>query len=393
MKAGETIESFAQRVGCSSSEIRSLNHFPGGVPQAGQSIVVPERCVHPADANNQVSASLERVRGNAAEQNRLNGQMNQFSKVRTWPGTPGRYHSYEEVAMEALQKEVKEGTIDASLLKDKNFIRDFANKIKQMNNNANVETLGTIKVPVTERMNSNMDVRQNDKGKSLSQMKEDLTRTSAALFGPENDIGSVVADYVDSQQKDGAAIKTVTKIAGTALVMAVTGGAGGILIGAATVAAGTVAVDVTVDLSDNAYSQIVNGGDPLTYDQIEDIITNAFQDGVVTGLTFGIGRYVKSLTSLNNLGKAGIEITGKTVVGSGKDLITKGQVSIEGVLFNVVYSSAGKLVSLKPVLSKVGINGNTATVVNQTAMNTAKTELKDSIGVNTSETVEVDADS
>ena len=56
------------------------------------------------------------------------------------------------------------------------------------------------------------------------------------------------------------------------------------------------------------------------------------------------------MTSLNNLGKAGIEITGKTVVGSGKDLITKGQVSIEGVLFNVVYSSAGKLVSLKPVL-------------------------------------------
>ena len=41
----------------------------------------------------------------------------------------------------------------------------------------------------------------------------------------------------------------------------------------------------------------------------------------------------------------------------------------------------------------MGINGNTATVVNQTAMNTAKTELKDSIGVNTSETVEVDADS
>ena len=99
------------------------------------------------------------------------------------------------------------------------------------------------------------------------------------------------------------------------------------------------------------------------------------------------------MTSLNNLGKAGIEITGKTVVDLGKDLITKGQVSIEGVLFNVVYSSAGKLVSLKPVLSKVGINGNTATVVNQTAMNTAKTELKDSIGVNTSETVEVDADS
>lgn len=172
MKAGETIESFAQRVGCKPSEIRRLNHFPGGIPQAGQSIVVPERCVHPADANNQVSASSERARGNAAEQNRLNGQMNQFSKVRTWPGNPGRYHSYEEVAMEALQKEVKEGTIDASLLKDKNFIRDFANKIKQMNNNANVSTLGKINVPVTERMDSNMSVRQDDREHTRIQQRQ-----------------------------------------------------------------------------------------------------------------------------------------------------------------------------------------------------------------------------
>ncbi len=762
MKAGETIESFAQRVGCKPSEIRRLNHFPGGIPQAGQSIVVPERCVHPADANNQVSASSERARGNAAEQNRLNGQMNQFSKVRTWPGNPGRYHSYEEVAMEALQKEVKEGTIDASLLKDKNFIRDFANKIKQMNNNANVSTLGKINVPVTERMDSNMSVRQDGRehtriqqrqqqemraggsladsmyeainnhkwgldennfknslakinsnniigvldsyksakgntagkslisdifdetsntlekrknaagkiitalkqraakalgssndprlkgeiaaiqkeidsfwsmgigscdtlkldaaidrlvaaikaietttsreansvnssdaidigrgistqsqsaldaqlkadgwsadlyegmkwlynksgysnifgkteqldeivqakinrfnskmnavanaskkggeaafnaeferqfgvpynkkiaaayrkqqekyamaistqqtldvfkntmgninsanystlcstysqflidagiakskqdvmsmlhqemmkqgidpnkatdaqkttfmrkflsgvqkdlqanvnkytgGKSLPQMKKDLISTGGALFGASNDISTTVADYVDSQQKGGAVVKSVVKIAGTAAVMALTGGAGGVLVGAASVAAGTTIANATVEISDNAYSVIVNGGEPLSYDQIEDIMTNALQDGLVTGLTFGIGKYAKSLTSLNKLGQAGVEITGKTVVGSGKDLVTKGQISIEGVVFNVIYSSAGKLVSLKPVLSKTGMSDQAATIINTTTTNTVKSELKDSIGVNTSGTVDID---
>ena len=157
MKAGETVESFAQRTGCPVSEINRLNHFPGGVPQAGQQIKVPEKYVKATDSNNfAVNKNAERAKGNAAEEQRVENTMGKLSNVYEQKNTKGKYQSYDDYTSRLIQNEVKNGTLPESALNDKNLHKELSQKIKNLNGGADIKSLDSIKCPVSSSYNTKL---------------------------------------------------------------------------------------------------------------------------------------------------------------------------------------------------------------------------------------------
>lgn len=157
MKAGETVESFAQRTGCPVSEINRLNKFPGGVPQAGQQIKVPEKYVKATDSNNfAVNKNAERAKGNAAEEQRVENTMGKLSNVYEQKNTKGKYQSYDDYTSRLIQNEVKNGTLPESALNDKNLHKELSQKIKNLNGGANIKSLDSIKCPVSSSYNTKL---------------------------------------------------------------------------------------------------------------------------------------------------------------------------------------------------------------------------------------------
>lgn len=157
MKAGETVESFAQRTGCPVSEINRLNQFPGGVPQAGQQIKVPEKYVKATDSNNfAVNRNTERAKGNAAEEQRVENTMGKLSNVYEQKNTKGKYQSYDDYTSRLIQNEVKNGTLPKSALNDKNLHKELSQKIKNLNGGADIKTLDNIKCPVSSSYNTKL---------------------------------------------------------------------------------------------------------------------------------------------------------------------------------------------------------------------------------------------
>lgn len=157
MKAGETVESFAQRTGCPVSEINRLNKFPGGVPQAGQQIKVPEKYVKATDSNNfAVNKNAERAKGNAAEEQRVENTMGKLSNVYEQKNTKGKYQSYDDYTSRLIQNEVKNGTLPESALNDKNLHKELSQKIKNLNGGADIKSLDSIKCPVSSSYNTKL---------------------------------------------------------------------------------------------------------------------------------------------------------------------------------------------------------------------------------------------
>ena len=167
MKAGETVESFAQRTGCPVSEINRLNQFPGGVPQAGQQIKVPEKYVKATDSNNfAVNKNAERAKGNAAEEQRVENTMGKLSNVYEQKNTKGKYQSYDDYTSRLIQNEVKNGTLPESALNDKNLHKELSQKIKNLNGGADIKSLDSIKCPVSSSYNTklkNVEKQQEQK--------------------------------------------------------------------------------------------------------------------------------------------------------------------------------------------------------------------------------------
>lgn len=158
LKAGETISAFAQRVGCSEAEIRQLNKFPGGIPQAGQQIVVPDKYVKATNFNNYgVNASAEKVKGNSAETKRVNQNLDKFSETYEQKGTKGKYASYDDYASRLIQNEIKQGTLPDTAASDKNLHKALTDKIKQLNGNKDIKTLDSIKCPVSADYKKTLD--------------------------------------------------------------------------------------------------------------------------------------------------------------------------------------------------------------------------------------------
>lgn len=112
-------------------------------------------------------------------------------------------------------------------------------------------------------------------------------------FGTKNDIGTRVAKYNESQDAGAAVVKTTAEVgAGIALAAATvaTGGAAGVVASAAVIAGTTMAADVVVETTDRMSSH--NG---LQQGDMSEIMQGATTDGAIAGLTFGVGKYAKTV--------------------------------------------------------------------------------------------------
>lgn len=178
MKAGETVESFAQRTGCPVSEINRLNKFPGGVPQAGQQIKVPEKYVKATDSNNfAVNKNTERAKGNAAEEQRVENTMGKLSNVYEQKNTKGKYQSYDDYTSRLIQNEVKNGTLPKSALNDKNLHKELSQKIKNLNGGADIKSLDSIKCPVSSSYNTKLkNIEQQHEQKKTSNGYDEIVQ-------------------------------------------------------------------------------------------------------------------------------------------------------------------------------------------------------------------------
>ncbi len=112
-------------------------------------------------------------------------------------------------------------------------------------------------------------------------------------FGTKNDIGTRVAKYNASQDAGAAVVKTTAEVgAGIALAAATvaTGGAAGVVASATVIAGTTMAADVVVETTDRMSSH--NG---LQQGDMSEIMQGATTDGAIAGLTFGVGKYAKTV--------------------------------------------------------------------------------------------------
>lgn len=112
-------------------------------------------------------------------------------------------------------------------------------------------------------------------------------------FGTKNDIGTRVAKYNESQDAGAAVVKTTAEVgAGIALAAATvaTGGAAGVVASATVIAGTTMAADVVVETTDRMSSH--NG---LQQGDMSEIMQGATTDGAIAGLTFGVGKYAKTV--------------------------------------------------------------------------------------------------
>ncbi len=173
MKAGESVDSFCQRTKVPKSEVMKLNKFPGGVPQAGQRIVVPDKYVKATDsANYDVSAESEKAKGDAAEikQKEIVANSDQIYERK---GTKGKYSSYEEYARELMQQEGI--STDNQMLVDK-----YTKKISDLNGGKPILELDTIKTPMTEKLKTKTDA--NDKKNAEEKAKLDELNLAKSNF-------------------------------------------------------------------------------------------------------------------------------------------------------------------------------------------------------------------
>ena len=197
MKAGETIDSFSQRTGVPVSEIKANNKFPGGVPQAGQSIKVPEQYVNATDYNNYgVSSAAEKAKGDAAE-TRLNNVVDNLSETYVQKDTKGKYQSYDEYARKLLKNEGIEPITDE-------LVHKTSKKISQMNGDKEISTLDSINCPVSSGYKKKLDAEEqarsarDEQNATISMLGDDLNTAQSAFDNQLNteDFTQKIADGV-----------------------------------------------------------------------------------------------------------------------------------------------------------------------------------------------------
>ncbi len=181
-------------------------------------------------------------------------------------------------------------------------------------------------------------------------------------FGTQNDIGTRVAKYNESQQTGAAVVKTATKVAVGVAVAAATGGTGLVALGAA--AAVTGAVSVAVEESDR-----LKVGQAFTDGNFEfregtdhkQILKDAAWDAgsvlvggavgkaastVVKGsrvVTVG-GQTVNTLNKSQRLGRAAINVTGDLAYGAVQEKVQTGDITLKGMTLNASTAFIGQAV-------------------------------------------------
>lgn len=197
----------------------------------------------------------------------------------------------------------------------------------------------------------NNEIQKYTRGKSLDTMKKDLDQASIAIFGNKGDIVSRVNNYVASQQQGGAYTAMALKVAGAIALGVLTGGAGAAALSAsalATTAVGTGIISATVDLTDRASS---NNG--LQDGEVFNILKNAAIDGATVFVGGKLTKAAMCFKSANAFVQAGgrmlAQTTGDIATGAAAEYLQTGEITIEGVTFQAMFSAAGNLVALKQI--------------------------------------------
>ncbi len=186
-------------------------------------------------------------------------------------------------------------------------------------------------------------INQYTGGKDLATLENDLKYASTAVFGNKGDLVNRVNSYVSSQQVGGAVVSGAIKAIGAIALAACTGGSGLALLG---VAAGTSAISASVDLSDRMSSNVgLKDGE----------VTNILKNATIDGATVFVGGQVTKAAMVFKSSKAFVQaggrmltqVAGDVAVGAGAEYMQTGEITLQGVTFQAVFSAAGNLVALK----------------------------------------------
>lgn len=204
-------------------------------------------------------------------------------------------------------------------------------------------------------------------GQSLSEIKKQLDNAGSAVFGNKHDIAFRVNDYISSQQQGGAAVNMAVKAVGAIAIGVATGGTG--LAALATASVATAVVSATVDLSDRVSSDV-----GLKDGEIVTILKNAAVDGASVFAGGQIGKYAAMFKSANAFTQAGgrlvMQVAGDVATGVAAEYVQTGEITLEGVAFQAIFSAAGNLISLKQ-LAKTNDSPNPSVLDNATSNNSS----------------------
>ena len=181
-------------------------------------------------------------------------------------------------------------------------------------------------------------------GKGFEAFNDEVEHSFKAAFGMKNDVLKRVADYNASQQAGGMIVKGIVKGA-AAIGLALIPGVG--LIAAAV---GTAAISAGVDVSDRLSSE-----KGLTEDQVVEYLKNAAIDGATVYIG---GKVAKSLLNAKAFVQAGGNFVSDVATSAIAEKLQTGHITINGVVFQCMFSAAGNLVALKNLgKAQVGPDG------------------------------------
>lgn len=170
-------------------------------------------------------------------------------------------------------------------------------------------------------------------GKGYDAFAKEAESSYKAAFGLKNDIAKRVADYNTSQKTGDMIVKGIVK-GGAAIGLCLIPG-----VGLAAAAIGTGIISATVDTTDRMSSEV-----GLQEGELTEILKNASIDGATV---FAGGQLTKMLANAKTFVKIGGQITGDLATGVAAEKLQTGTITLNGVLFQCVFSAAGNMVAIK----------------------------------------------
>lgn len=190
----------------------------------------------------------------------------------------------------------------------------------------------------------------------------DLNELGNNLFGAENNIMPEILKYSTDQQRGAAGLEMATML----VLTVATAGAGSIagtvtsgglrLLGMGAKASrviGAVTEVTTIGglTAEMNYGRLERRAD-LGYDVNEEEWNQAFVNSCVDTALIWSGmkysQYIESAKNLTKMQKLGSLVTLDTTTGVAGDYVRNGEVTVEGVLYNLVFSVGGNLVGMIP---------------------------------------------
>ena len=207
---------------------------------------------------------------------------------------------------------------------------------------------------IAKKMSADFNKKVNEAtdGKGYNAFVKESESMYDAAFGIKNNIARRVEKY-NIQQQTGAMIlkggvKAISSIGVAALTVATMGtGTAALFV----TAGATTAISATVDISDGLTSE-----DGISSEELKKYLLNAGIDGLTT---LAGGTIAKALSTTKGFISVGGRLLGDVAVGVAAEKIQTGEISLNGVVFQCVFSAAGSLVSIKPKGSGKGVNVDT----------------------------------